>query len=245
MHLTHNLILKMHIVVGLVAIVAFWLPVATRKGSRNHIRSGQLYTAAMLAVSVSAIALSLLTLLDPVGVRFPARDLSATDALRVAEQSRSFALFLLMLGILVLTGLRHGTLAIRQRRQPGMLAQPRHRALIALLLVLAVAVGYVGLRGGEVLLIIFAALSLSGGLRMWRESGNTGMTQREALIAHFNGLIGTGIGAYTALFAFGGRRLLSDVLSGYWQILPWVAPAIIGSLAISAMRRRYQAAAVR
>ena len=48
-----------------------------------------------------------------------------------------------------------------------------------------------------------------------------------------------------AVLSFSGS---AGLLSGQWQILPWVAPAIIGTLAISRLKRRYgdrKAAALR
>ena len=65
------------------------------------------------------------------------------------------------------------------------------------------------------------------------------MNRRESIIAHFQGLIGTGIGAYTALFAFGGSRLLAELLSGQWQIIPWIAPAVIGTIALRQFEKRF------
>ncbi|MDH3945103.1 MAG: hypothetical protein OET45_00430 [Chromatiales bacterium] len=38
----------------------------------------------------------------------------------------------------------------------------------------------------------------------------------------------------------GGSRLLADVLTGQWQVVPWVLPSIIGTIAISRLHRPYQ-----
>ena len=235
----HAALLAIHIATGTVAIVAFWLPVLARKGGSLHVRAGRLYTWAMYAVSATALTMSAAVLFDPVGVRFPDRNLPLDQAMAVASGNRMFALFLLMLGLLVLSALRHGMLALRARRGEDVLRSPSHRALLATLGVTGIAVGVVGWRNGELLLMIFSVLAVSGSVGMLRESLRATLTPREALVAHFNGLIGTGVGAYTALFAFGGREFLSNLLSGQWQILPWVAPAIIGTLAISRMKRRF------
>ena len=180
MHSFHAALLAAHIATGTVAVFAFWLPVIARKGGRFHITAGRAYTGAMYAVSVTAIVMSVAVLLDPVGIRFPDRDLSMETAFAVANGNRMFALFLLMLGLLVLGAMRHGLLALRVRRGEDALAS--------------------------------------------------------------NGLIGTGIGAYTALFAFGGREFLSGLLTGQWQVLPWIAPAIIGTLATARLKRQYSEA---
>jgi len=56
---------------------------------------------------------------------------------------------------------------------------------------------------------------------------------------HLNGMIGSGIGAYTAFFAFGGRSLLGELLPGQWQVIPWVLPTVIGVIAASRVSRRW------
>lgn len=240
MHNVHALLLAAHIATGTVAVFGFWLPVVTRKGGRFHVAAGRVYSWAMYAVSATAIAMASMVLIDPVGIRFPDRNLSMDTAFALANGNRMFALFLLMLGLLVLSALRHGLLALRVRRGEDALSSPGHRALLVALGVMGLVVGIVGFRNGELLLMIFAALSLSGSVGMLRETRSGGLTPREALIAHFNGLIGTGVGAYTALFAFGGREFLSGLLTGQWQVLPWVMPAIVGTIVVARMKRQYR-----
>ena len=235
----HAALLAAHIATGSLAVIAFWLPVIARKGGRFHVTAGRAYAWAMYAVSATAIAMSLAVLIDPVGVRFPERNLSMTQAFELANGNRMFALFLLMLGLLVLGALRHGLLALRVRRGEDALARPGHRALLAAMGITGIVVGIIGLSNGELLLIFFSVFAVTGGVGMLRETRSNRLTPRDALIAHFNGLIGTGVGAYTALFAFGVREFLSGLLSGQWQILPWIAPAIIGTLVVSRLKRRY------
>ncbi len=239
-HQIHQILLYTHIAIGTVAIFVFWLPVIARKGSPLHIRAGRIYTYTMYTVAISALLMSVIVLLDPISVRFGAQNVDMERAFSVASQSRMFSLFLLMLSLLVLSGLRHGMLALKARRDPGALRQPAHVALIATLGLLGIAVGIVGISQRQMLLIVFAFISVSASFQMLREIRLPRLDPKQALIAHFNGLIGTGIGAYTALFAFGGSRFLSQLLSGQWQIIPWVAPAIIGTIAIRQLAKRYQ-----
>ena len=66
------------------------------------------------------------------------------------------------------------------------------------------------------------------------------LSASERTMAHLGGLIGSGIGAYTAFFAFGGSRFFAQLLPGQWQALAWVIAPIIGTIAIRQMTRRYQ-----
>ena len=240
MYQLHQALLYIHIAVGSIAIFIFWLPVLARKGSALHIRAGRIYTWTMYGVVISALTMCVMVLFDPIGAGSPTRDLDMETALRFASRSRTFALFLLMLSLLVLSGLRHGLLALKARHDPTALRRPSHIALVVSLGLVGLAVGITGFSERQVLLMVFSVISMSASLSMLREIRLPRLEPRQALIAHFNGLIGTGIGAYTALFAFGGSRLLAEILSGQWQVIPWITPAIIGTIAIRQLAKRYQ-----
>lgn len=236
----HSALVFIHIAIGSFALVLFWAPVVARKGGALHVRSGKLYVVSMYLVSVTAFAASVLVLADPLTVRAP--DAIDTDnAERLAARYRMFSLFLLMLSILVFASLRHGILALRARVDKEVLRTPLHRVFLLALALTAGAVGYLGVVERQVLLIVFAVIGLSGALGMLRDSFRENPSRGDLVFMHLNGLIGSGIGAYTAFFAFGGSRLLADVLVGQWQTLAWITPAVIGTIAIRRQRRRFSA----
>lgn len=236
----HTLLVTTHIAAGALALVLFWIPAIARKGGRVHVRSGQAYLLAMYAVSITALLASLLVLADPLGVRRAGGIVEPDAAARLSTTYRVNSLFLLMLAVLVMSNLRHGVLALRARRAPDALRSVGHRCNIALLGLLAVGVGTIGILYTQVLLMVFAGISIASALGMWRESRIVNPTTRELVMAHLSGLIGSGIGAYTAFFAFGGSRLLADLLVGQWMILAWIAPSIIGTIAISRLKRPFR-----
>ncbi|MEN7342650.1 MAG: hypothetical protein AAAFM81_06875 [Pseudomonadota bacterium] len=238
MHLVHATLFKLHIAIGAVALLVFWLPILTRKGSPLHRKAGRVFVICMTTVAISAMAMSLMVLIDPIGVRVPERNLSFEDAARLADANRTFNLFLLMLGVLTFSSLRHGMLALKTKSNPAALRAPSHRALLITLGVLGIAVGFVGVQEGAVLLIVFAVLSVVGSFNSLRDTRIAAMDRKQRLKAHFGGLIGTGVAAYTAFFAFGGSRLLADILTGQWQVLAWITPAIIGTIAIRRVEKR-------
>ncbi len=235
----HSFLVNTHIAVGSLALLIFWVPALAKKGSPLHVRSGRIYVTAMYIVAVTAFIASIMVLLDPIGIRRPDAMLDAAEAARLARRFRMFSLFLLMLSVLVFTSIRHGLMALRERRQPGMLSRPSHRALLGTLALLALVVGSIGLYTMQLLLIIFGAISLSAAVSMFRDTRKRNPGRGDLVVAHLGGLISSGIGAYTAFFAFGGSRLLADVLTGQWQVLPWVLPSIIGTIAISRLQRPY------
>ena len=239
MPLLHSILVTTHIAVGALALVLFWVPVMTRKGARTHVNVGRIYLYSMYAVSVTALIASSMVLYDPIGVQLPDAELEPARAAELSQRFRVFAVFLLMLGILVMTSLRHGMLALRERTQAGVLRTAAHRALVVALVIAAIIVGIVGVQYRQILLMIFAVVGAAAGIGMWADMRRDMRERSQRVYAHLNSLIGTGIGAYTAFFAFGGSRFLSELLPGQWQTIPWIMPAVIGTFAVSRLRRRY------
>ncbi len=239
MHLLHTMLVNTHIAVGAIALVLFWVPVVARKGSALHIRSGRFYATAMYVVTATAFAASIMVLVDPIGIRRPGMELDGEEAAELANAFRMFSLFLLMLSVLVFTSLRHGIRALRTRVEVDALRVPQHRTLIVALGMLGLAVISIGLMEMRWLLIIFGGLSISGAIGMYRETLTVSPSRREAIVAHLGGLIGSGIGAYTAFFAFGGSRFLRELLPGQWQVLAWIIAPVVGALAIHRLSSRY------
>lgn len=66
MVLFHSLV-ALHIVTGSIGAIAFWVPVSGRKGGFNHKRWGKVFNISLLITSGFAVAMSVLTLLDPIG----------------------------------------------------------------------------------------------------------------------------------------------------------------------------------
>ena len=234
----HSLLVNTHILFGAVALILFWVPVTTRKGSPLHVRAGRYYSTVMYAVSATAFVASIMVLMDPIGIRRPGETIVGEEAAKLAMSFRLGALFLLMLSILVTASVRHGLLALRERKVPGVLKTPTHRALLVTLGVAGVGIGYLGVAYGLILLMIFSAIAIIASVRMFRETRPERLSASERTIAHLGGLIGSGIGAYTAFFAFGGARFMAELLPGQWQALAWVIAPVIGTIAVNRMNRR-------
>jgi len=235
----HSLIVSGHIVVGALALLLFWVPMLARKGSALHVAAGRWYVIAMYAVSATAFVASILALADPLGIRRPGETLAPERAVELSNLYRMYSLFLLMLSVLVFSSIRHGLAALRARSNPEALRSTEIRVLTVVLAALAGVVGTLGVLHGQILLVVFGALGLSAAYGMWRDARIGKPARGEILVAHLSGLIGSGIGAYTAFFAFGGARFLGEFLPGQWQVIPWVLPAIIGTIAIGRLKRPF------
>lgn len=240
MELLHSLLVNVHIAVGAVALVLFWVPAVAKKGSPLHVKAGKIYVIAMYVIVATAFVASVMVLADPIGIRRPGETYTPAEAAELSSQFRMMSLFLLMLSVLVFTSIQHGIRALRARLQPDVLAQPAHRTLLAALGLLGAGVGILGIFNGALLLMIFGGISMTAAVGMFRDTLVVRPNRKTQLFAHLNGLIGSGIGVYTAFFAFGGSRFFREILTGHWQVVPWVLPAIIGTIVINRLGRTYK-----
>lgn len=239
----HQLGLYLHIAVGSCALLLFWVPVFTRKGNLDHKRFGRYFAYCMYAVSFSGIVMSTLDLSFPLAMHAPGLELSDEEAQSVSQQVREFGLFLFSLSILVLSSTRHGWLTILHKSDRTPLRHPLHLALNVSLSAVGVVLLSVGYSTGNVLFMVFGALELAGGIGNLRYVFRKELRPNEWWIQHLSGLIGSGIGAYTAFAVFGGRSLFEELFASNFEnlsILLWITPGVVGTIAIKYLSRHYK-----
>ncbi len=219
-----NTLIYLHIFAGGLSLALFWLPVVSRKGGISHRQVGRYYVNAMWVVVGTAVLLSVLNWLNGETI---------------------LAIFLGFLALLTANPLWHATAVLQEKGQVSL----RFRKLS---LVYELALGIAGLAlvlyafslsnpTLKALMIIFGSLgllSLPRAITAWR----TPVAKIDWIGEHIEGICGTGIAAYTAFFAFGGRRFFEDLLPGMWMVLPWIIPAIVGTVGIRWARKKYAAA---
>lgn len=239
----HQSALYLHITVGSCALLLFWVPVFTRKGNLDHKRFGRYFATAMYVVSFSGIVMSSLDLLWPLATHAADLDLSPAEADSAKRQVREFGLFLLSLSILVLTNTRHGWLAILHKEDRTPLRNPLHLALNGSLFSVGVVLFAIGVSTGNILFMIFGLLETVSSVNHFRYIFRKKLRPKEWWIEHLGGLIGSGIGAYTAFTVFGGRQLFEELFaSGFddLSIFLWITPGIVGTIAITYSTRYYK-----
>ncbi len=236
----HQWLFYLHVACGSIGLVVFWLPMLSKKGSIFHKSFGKVFAYGMFAVSVSGIAMSLMMLIDPIGIRAPDRNLGMEEAFQLAEQNRNFGTFLLMLSLLVFTNVKHSILVLKAKSDRLLLRRPSHLASILALLLTGLTVGYFSIAGGNILFGVFSVLSIVSSLMLLKYIYKPVIKKREWLIEHLGNIIGSGIGAYTAFFAFGGRRFLEEIFSGQMQLIPWILPGVIGGFASAYLSKKYR-----
>lgn len=213
-------LLYLHVAFGSLSLVAFWAPVFTAKGKKAHRIIGWIYVGAMSFVVASAAVLS---------------------GYNLANGRVNIGLFLGFLSLLSANPLWQGIAILRNKRNPGYVYRFYSIAFQTALGLSGAGLLVYGLffvqDGIRVLMIFFGVIGLNSirdAIRQ-RRQWKTGNTDWYRL--HYAGMITSGIAAYTAFFAFGGRQFFTDLLPGMWQVVPWILPTFIGVTAMRIMDR--------
>lgn len=239
----HQTALYLHIAVGSCALLLFWVPVFTRKGNLDHKRFGRYFAWCMYTVSCSGLVMSSLDLLMPLQMHAAGVELTPERAESATREIREFGLFLFSLSILVLTTTRHGWLSILHKENRSALRTPASVGLNVALLMVGIFLLVVGINAGMILFTIFGVLEISTAIGHLRYTFRETIRPREWWLQHLSGLIGSGIGAYTAFTVFGGRRLFEEIFSSNFEsmaVFLWISPGVIGAVAIALLSRHYK-----
>jgi uncharacterized membrane protein len=214
-------ILSIHIAAGSLSLIAFWIPAFSKKGGKLHVLTGRYYVRAMWAVVTTAALLCVINL-------FRERFVTAG--------------FLGFLSVLTAYPLWYGIAITRYKKHiPDRILNIR-RFLNGLLFF-----GGIGLitwsfllkfQGQTMLLLIFGSLGLTS-LSATFESREKTRAQSYWITDHINGMVVSGIAAYTAFFAFGGRTIFESFLTDSMAFVPWVLPTIIGVVSMRFLRRKW------
>lgn len=240
----HTTLLYLHIVLGAIALVVYWLPIVVRKGSTLHIQAGKVFYYLMLTVAGSGIVLCIIRLSDPVGIYTAGQHMTNEQIQQMLVWSIPLSQFLLLLSLLTWVTVRHAIGVLQAKENRTLLRRWYYQGPVLLLFPLAGFVAYKGISIGMPLLIIFAAVSLVTASTISLYVYKKDVAPRTWIIEHFSSMVGSGIAVYTAFFAAGGRRMLAELLPGNWQLVSWLAAPVIGISALLLLtgyyKRRYK-----
>jgi hypothetical protein len=222
MELIRDLLLPTHVAAGFFALVSFWIPALTRKGSPWHRRAGRWYTTAMAFITVTGVLLALLFL---------------------AGERWQSGVFLLFLGLITGTSLWNGWRVLRAKRNPAGYVTPLHTSVALLNVLCGLGLIAFGLALGRPLFYAFGPVGFLIGGGMLAVSMRRPQDPKYWLYQHLTGMIGSGIAAHVAFLVFGGRQLFGWDASGFGLVL-WIAPVAIGTIAIVTLNIYYRRGAV-
>ncbi|GGW75267.1 hypothetical protein [Alteromonas halophila] len=229
----------LHIGTGVIALITFWLPLMVPRGSKPHKRFGAWYITSMYIICGTGAIMATMVLISPQYFKpdlfNQASDIAATEA-----GVRRFWFFLLFLCVFIFTGLRQALFALNE--QPGLRSGQtwRPKLLPALLLGVSLMLGVLAVSASHILFAVFSLLGVVNALSMLRYLLKASVTRKQQIIEHIGSICGTGIGVFTAFFAFGGRTLFDGL--GQWQLAFWIIPGIVGTGLIAYAVRPYKGA---
>jgi len=212
-----SIILIIHIIFGSISLIAFWVPVIVKKGGDVHIKAGKVYVLCMWVVVVTAVMLSIINLYNGLYI---------------------VSAFLGFLAVITGHPLWYGMVILKHKK-----VVPDQVFMVNKILNWVLFLGGAGLliwalllkvEGQAILLLIFGIIGISSSAPLIFASKKP----VNWLAEHIQGLLGTGIAAYTAFFAFGGSRLLGHVFTNQLIAIPWILPTIIGVFGIKYYNRK-------
>ncbi len=218
MEAIRNILLPLHIIVGSISLILFWIPVIAKKGSKLHNMVGLWYVVMMTATVVSA---GILCVNNIFFGHYPS------------------AVFLGYLTVLSGYPLWHGFLILKNKKEFSNAYWIFRRTCNYILFLGAFGLVAYGLQldpGSGSVLMFFAGIGFPGSLEIFKSLERI-KKENNWLIEHLSGMVVSGIAAYTAFLAFGGKTMLH--LDGYVIIIPWILPTVIGVIIIRLMKRKY------
>lgn len=233
----HSFLFSGHIIVGTLALILFWIPIATRKGGLNHVKFGKFYGWTMYTVAATGALMALLVIYDPIAIKGHLMQANS-DPEAFSATLRIFWGFLLFLSFITYVSVKQGFTVLKHKGDTHGLRTFWHVTPIILTGVGGIIIFTLGIMHSRVLHIVFGILGMSIAIGMIRYCFNDSPGSKQWLIEHLGAMIGSGIGAYTAFIAFGGRHLFTQI--GSYQIIFWIAPGVIGSIAIFYLSRKHQ-----
>ncbi len=220
----HKILLSIHIPVGAIALILFWIPVGVKKGSPVHKRVGWYYVYAMWIVLATAFLMCICNLI---------------------EGNYMSAMYLGFLSIITGYPLWYSYAILNQNKEWSDRYYNMRRLFLAVLFISSIGMLLLGgikyqFKGMGTMMGFFGLLGIPSG-RDLLMSKDKAITKESRMKMHIQGTIISGIAAYTAFSAFGGQRIIIDVLQIHhqWMIVPWILPTLLGTVYSKYMKRKY------
>lgn len=222
-----------HVIVGFTGLAAFWFPVFARKGGTLHRKAGQVFMISGYWVTASAaLSCSLITW------KIFTEGLAAQNTNALASLA-----FLAYLAWVTFVMLRYSVGVLRTKKDPTQLNTLGWRALAYSTLFasgLMIAYGALIPSDWSILLFALSPIGFGIGIPMLRYMGGKVSSGRAWFYEHMSATLGAGTAFHTAFAVFGASRLFTMPSGGMLQVLPWVLPAVVGTVGLTLWKRHYQ-----
>jgi len=219
--------IALHILTGTIGLVAFWIPVASKKGSSWHRRAGQIFTVSMLITGITAVGISVCTLIDPVATHPQLTNHAVFSD--PALISAIFGWMMLGLAIMTINLTWYGWLCVIHKNDRNAQREWRNLGLQIATFIAATICAYQGYLTGQVLMLGMSFIGWATVATNLYFLYKPNVGRLDWLKEHIKGLVGTGISVYTAFFAFGAVRTFPTL--ALHPVL-WAIPLTVGLVLI-------------
>jgi len=206
-----------HIITGTVGLIGMWVPVITAKGTPAHRNWGRIFVGSMLLTGTFAVAISICSLIDPLGTHT-----FSTDAVMVRGL---FGWMMLYLGVLTIALAWHSYVCVRFRSDDAVRRHPGNVAVQAAMGIMAVLNAVMGVAIDQPIMVGVAVPGFAAAILNSQYLVQDKPIAQEWLVQHFRAGIGAGISVYTAFLAFGAVNLM-PVLA--FNPVLWALPTVLG-----------------
>jgi len=237
-----------HIAIGSIGLIAFWLPIFAKKGSRLHIRAGKVFVCCGYYVVFTALVSCVWGLSAPLSF-LESLGMSAQRAVATAAELQFLYAILGFLAMSVLVGLRMGVRVIQTRKTPEKLATPALKLLhivygasgAGLLIFGLWQMPAHGVGSRYLICVILGTVGVFEFRESMRFLANPRPTRMAWWYMHMESMLGCGIGFHTAFLVFGFSRMIpANWMPGPLVLLPWLLPTAVGVPATSLWIRYYK-----
>lgn len=225
---------SIHIVFGFVGLLAFWIPILTRKGSSLHRAAGRVFAFCASLVLLSAgLSIALVA----------TRLVAAGKGPAASPETWSSLVFLAYLAWVTWLIVRHGRLVLRSKGSPrtagmGSSCWLARSAIAASGVIVAWALVF--RPPNMVVLLALSPIGFLSGRGMLEYYRGSTPSPRAWLYEHLGAMIGAGIAFHTAFAVFGSRQFLAWEPEGLIGVIPWILPTLVGLPATVLWTRHYQ-----
>jgi len=192
-----------------------------KKGNNIHRKVGKAYVYAMWVVVGSAVILSIENFI---------------------QGHVEMAAFLGFLAVITAQPIWYGIAILKYKKSLPDSLKKKHLLFNWFIVICgALLLGYGIYLKGEgqaVLMVIFGILGLSTGKDVYQAYKNTS-NESNWMKEHIAGMLTSAIAAYTAFFVFGSFNYIGNYFPGYWAVIPWTAPGVVGGFLMSYYLRNY------
>jgi len=214
---SYEIIARLHAIIGVVALTAFWTAGLARKGSPIHVRSGRVFLLAMVG---------LLTLAVPMCVQ------------RIAAGQTSGWFFAYLL-LITATASWGAWRSIRLKHDFARYTGTAFQVVAAMNVAGGAGMLGFGLYIGSVIFIGFATIGLVIGLSMLRMRRRGPRDARWWMREHLGGMTGNAIATHVAFFSIGLPKLLPMLSGPVLGQLAWFGPVVLAFAAQYWATRKY------